>query len=111
MWTDGNSASASELVTGALKDYGAAVQMGTCTYGKGIAQTIETLNRYKQTFIVNGTSVTMPWAVYFTVDKYYTPADSNFSNNLHGKGLTPGAEFNNLVTYGELWTAACNYWN
>ena len=111
VWTDGNSASASELVTGALKDYGAAVQMGTCTYGKGIAQTIETLNRYKQTFSVNGTSVTMPWAVYFTVDKYYTPADSNFTNNLHGKGLTPGAEFNNLVTYGELWTAACNYWN
>ncbi len=36
VWTDAGSASASsELLTGALRDYGTAVQMGTTTYGKG----------------------------------------------------------------------------
>lgn len=111
VWTDGNSASASELVTGALLDYGSAIQMGTCTYGKGIAQTIRTLDRYKETIILtDGTRMSMPWAVYYTVDKYYTPADVSFTNNLHGKGLTPSDEFNNLASYEQLWSAACGYW-
>lgn len=112
--TDENSASASELVTGALTDYGAAVQMGSKTYGKGIAQTIKTLDDYTQQITVqdgyNFTTVSMPWAVYYTVDKYYTPADSGYNHNLHGKGLTPTAAYNGLNNYSDIWIAVTNYW-
>ena len=112
--TDGNSASASELVTGALTDYGVAVQMGTKTYGKGIAQTIKTLDKYTQQVTVREgssyTSVSVPWAVYYTVDKYYTPADSGYNHNLHGKGLTPTAAYNGLNNYSDIWIAVTNYW-
>lgn len=111
VWTDGNSASASELVTGALKDYGVVEQMGTTTYGKGIAQTIKELTKYSQNVTLNnGMVVNMPWAVYYTVDKYYTPADSNHTNNLHGKGLTPAAAYNGLTDYQSLWQTTKNYW-
>lgn len=109
VWTDGNSASASELVTGALNDYGVAMQMGTTTYGKGIAQTIKELDKYQQTINVGFTQITMPWAVYYTVDKYYTPADVNYANNLHGKGLTPQTTYNGLKDYASLWTATKSY--
>lgn len=54
------SASASELVAGALKDYEAAYLIGTTTYGKGIVQTFY---KIKET---NG------W-LKLTSDAYYTP--------------------------------------
>ena len=41
--TDGNSASASELLLGCLLDYGTATQIGAKSYGKGIAQTVALL--------------------------------------------------------------------
>lgn len=53
------SASASEIVAGALKDHGAAVIMGTKTFGKASVQVVMPL--------VNGSAVRM------TVAKYYTP--------------------------------------
>lgn len=66
-----NSASASEVFSGALQDYGAAKLVGTKTFGKGIVQSIFNLN--------DGTALKM------TVAKYYTPK----GRNIHGTGLTP----------------------
>ena len=54
------SASASELVAGALKDYDAAYLIGTQTYGKGIVQTFYEIPETKG------------W-IKFTSDAYYTP--------------------------------------
>lgn len=106
VWTDGGSASASELLTGALRDYGTAVQMGTTTYGKGIAQTIKELTDYKGTFKVNGEEVTECWAVYYTVAEYFSPVTHT---NIQGIGYTPSNPYNNLESYDELWTATSNY--
>ncbi|MCD8368985.1 MAG: S41 family peptidase [Clostridiales bacterium] len=71
---NGNSASASEVFSGALQDYGAAVLVGTTSFGKGIVQSLLPLD--------DGS------AVKITVAHYYTP--SGF--DLHGKGLTPDIE-------------------
>ncbi len=59
---DANSASASEIVTGALKDYGRAIIVGTRTYGKGSVQTIVQLD--------NGGAVKLTTAHYLTPDKH-----------------------------------------
>lgn len=66
-----NSASASEILTGALKDYGAATVVGTETYGKGIVQSIVPLS--------DGS------AVKFTTKSYFTPA----GGEIHGVGIAP----------------------
>ncbi len=68
---NGNSASASEIFAGAIKDYGIGTLVGTTTYGKGIVQKIYPLS--------DGT------AVKLTVSKYYTPN----GNNIHGTGIEP----------------------
>jgi carboxyl-terminal processing protease len=68
---NGQSASASEVFSGALKDYGKAKLVGTKTFGKGIVQTLFPLD--------NGTAVKM------TIAHYYTP--NGF--DLHKKGLEP----------------------
>lgn len=69
-----NSASASEIFAGAVKDYGIGTLVGTTTYGKGIVQKIYPLS--------DGT------AVKLTVSKYYTPD----GNNIHGTGIEPDVE-------------------
>lgn len=88
--TDGNSASASELLLGCMLDYNTGVQIGETTYGKGIAQTVEALN-YTDTIIVqtsNGPSVTnYYYGIYYTFAKYYSPLTNT---NIHGVGYTPG---------------------
>lgn len=71
---NGNSASASEIFAGAIKDYGIGTLVGTKTYGKGIVQKIYPLS--------DGT------AVKLTVSKYYTPK----GNNIHGIGIEPDVE-------------------
>ena len=65
------SASASEIVAGALKDHKRAIIMGTQTFGKGSVQTILPLG--------NGT------AIKLTTARYYTPN----GNSIQAKGITP----------------------
>jgi carboxyl-terminal processing protease len=72
--TNGNSASASEILAGAIKDYGIGKLVGTTTYGKGIVQKVINLN--------DGT------AVKLTVSSYFTPA----GNNIHKIGIEPDVE-------------------
>jgi carboxyl-terminal processing protease len=55
---NGGSASASEIVSGALQDNGRAIIIGTKTFGKGSVQTITPLE--------NGGAVTLTTALYFT---------------------------------------------
>jgi len=106
VWTDGGSASASELLTGAMRDYKTGFQMGTTTYGKGIAQSIEPLPFTGHITTINGTNSTGNWAIYYTSASYYSP----LGTNIHGKGYTPSEGYNNLTTYSELWSATKNYW-
>ncbi|MBQ7278196.1 MAG: S41 family peptidase [Clostridia bacterium] len=70
------SASASELLSGALKDNGAAKLFGTVTFGKGIVQTFYDIN-----FGRDGT-------IKFTTDAYYTPSGVC----IQGTGITPDVE-------------------
>lgn len=107
VWTDENSASASELLTGALRDYKTAVQMGTRTYGKGIAQTVIPLQGYTGTVkTITGSQATFYWGIYYTFAQYYSP----LGINIHGKGYTPENKYNNLKTYEQLWNATREYW-
>lgn len=106
VWTDGNSASASELLTGTLRDYGTAVQMGATSYGKGIAQTWEELPFSGKVKTLNNETIDYPWAIYYTCASYYSP----FGTNIHGVGYTPDKAYNNLTTYDSLWDAAVSYW-
>ncbi len=71
---DGNAASASEVFSGAMKDYGRAALVGTTTFGKGIVQTVFGLN--------DGS------AIKLTTAHYYSP--SGF--DLHGIGIEPDVE-------------------
>lgn len=71
---NGGSASASEVLAGAIKDYGKGKLLGTTTYGKGIVQ--------KYLGISDGS------AVKLTTSKYYTPK----GNNIHGIGIEPDEE-------------------
>ena len=68
---DGNSASASEILSGALKDYKKAVLLGTKTYGKGMVQKIIPLQ--------NDTGLNL------TIAKYLTPK----GNDINKKGIEP----------------------
>ncbi|MCR5249178.1 MAG: S41 family peptidase [Lachnospiraceae bacterium] len=68
---DGNSASASEILAGAIKDYKLGTLIGTKTFGKGIVQ---------QLFNLKDGS-----AVKLTVSHYYTPN----GNDIHKKGIDP----------------------
>lgn len=70
---DGGSASASEVVTGALRDYGVATIVGETTFGKGVVQ---------QVFPMEGSGLKI------TTSKYYTPN----GENIHGKGIKPDIE-------------------
>jgi C-terminal processing peptidase-3. Serine peptidase. MEROPS family S41A len=68
---NGGSASASEIVTGALKDYKRAVVMGTQTFGKGSVQTVLPLGP--------------DTALKLTTARYYTPN----GESIQAKGITP----------------------
>jgi carboxyl-terminal processing protease len=68
---NGGSASASEIVAGALQDHKRAVIMGTPTFGKGSVQTILPLG--------NNT------AIKLTTARYYTPN----GRSIQAKGIAP----------------------
>ena len=106
IWTDGNSASASELTTGALLDYGTAIQMGITTYGKGIAQVGKALPYTGEIINNNGQKDVYNWYVYYTTARYYSPNGTN----IHGVGYTPTEQFNGLKTYTQLVNAVIGYW-
>ncbi len=106
VWTDGSSASASELLTGCMLDYGTAVQMGTTTYGKGIAQTWNELPYTGTVTDINGKQIDYPWAVYYTCASYYSP----LGVNIHDKGYTPDDAYNGLSSYADLMQKVNEYW-
>ncbi|GAA0772757.1 S41 family peptidase [Clostridium subterminale] len=81
---DEGSASASEIFTGAIKDYKLGTLVGTKTFGKGVVQT--TFYRDRDGFS-DGT------ALKVTISKYYTPN----GQNIHGIGIEPDV----LVEYPE----------
>lgn len=69
-----NSASASEILTGAIKDYGKAKVVGKRSYGKGIVQSVLPFS--------DGSGMSM------TVSEYYTPNGVS----IHGIGIEPDYE-------------------
>ena len=71
---NGNSASASEILAGAVKDYGIGTLVGTTTFGKGIVQRIAPMKDDS--------------AVKITTSRYFTPK----GNNIHGIGIEPDIE-------------------
>jgi len=68
---NGGSASASEIVAGALRDHGRALLVGRRTYGKGSVQTVVPLSH--------------GGAVKLTTSRYFTPSGAS----IHGKGIVP----------------------
>ena len=72
--TNAYSASASEILTSALKEFGAATVVGTNTYGKGIVQSVIPLG--------DGSAVKLTTQKYFTHD----------GNDIHKKGVAPDIE-------------------
>ncbi len=71
---NGNSASASEIMAGAIQDRGVGILVGTTTYGKGIVQVT--------------TAFKDDTAAKITTAKYYTPN----GNYIHQIGIKPDIE-------------------
>ena len=76
---NGNTASASEIVTAAIKDHNGGKVVGTKTYGKGIIQSIEKLSSGD--------------AVKLTVMQYFSPE----GHVIHNVGIAPDVEVESLA--------------
>ena len=80
---NGGSASASEIIAGALQDHGRAVIMGTQSFGKGSVQSIMGLPNNAGLLLTTG--------------KYYTPK----GRSIQAKGITPDIVVENLLLNGK----------
>ena len=78
---NGGSASASEIVAGALQDNNRAIILGTQTFGKGSVQTLFPLTKNKLFF----SQKEKYGAVKLTTAEYYTPS----GKSIQAKGITP----------------------
>jgi carboxyl-terminal processing protease len=78
------SASASEIVAGALQDHGRALVLGTSTFGKGLVQTVMPLSRGR--------------AIKLTTSRYYTPS----GDSIHDVGITPDIRIEDTPGYPDL---------
>jgi len=83
--TNGYTASASEILTGAMKDHGKAITIGTKTYGKGVVQSFYSFS--------DGT------AMKLTTEQYFTPNGIA----IDGIGISPDieVEFDSDAYYSE----------
>jgi carboxyl-terminal processing protease len=78
------SASASEIVAGALQDHGRALIVGTGTFGKGLVQTVMPLSKGR--------------AIKLTTSRYYTPS----GDSIHETGITPDVYVDDTPGYPNL---------
>ncbi len=78
---NGSSASASEMVIGAIKDHGLGVTLGETSFGKGITQLIYPLK--------SGAALRYTESKYFTPNKY----------DLHNKGIEPQIKIENKADF------------
>ncbi len=78
------SASASEIVAGALQDHGRAMVVGTETFGKGLVQTVMPLSRGR--------------AIKLTTSRYFTPS----GDSIHDVGITPDVLVEDTPGYPDL---------
>lgn len=78
------SASASEIVAGALQDHDRALVVGTATFGKGLVQTVMPLSRGR--------------AIKLTTSRYYTPS----GDSIHETGITPDVFVEGTPGYPDL---------
>jgi carboxyl-terminal processing protease len=72
---DGGTASAAEIVAGALQDHDRAVVLGSPTFGKGSVQTVMTIDGCGPN----------PCGLKLTVSRYYTPR----GRSIQGRGILP----------------------
>lgn len=68
---NGGTASASEIVAGALQDHGRSVILGTTSFGKGSVQTVKPLRK--------------DFGLKYTIARYYTPS----GRSIQAKGIAP----------------------
>ena len=78
---NGGSASASEIVAGALQDNNRAIIIGTRTFGKGSVQTLYPLNK-NNIFFPNSKNL---GAIKLTTAEYYTPS----GRSIQAEGIIP----------------------
>ncbi len=81
---NGGSASASEIVAGALQDHNRATVVGTPTFGKGLVQTVMPLSKGR--------------AIKLTTSRYYTPS----GDSIHDVGITPDVVVEDTPGYPDL---------
>ena len=82
------SASASEIVAGALQDHGRALIVGTGTFGKGLVQTVMPLSKGR--------------AIKLTTSHYYTPS----GDSIHETGITPDVYVEGTPGYPDMSLSA-----
>ncbi len=78
------SASASEIVAGALQDHDRALVVGTATFGKGLVQTVMPLSKGR--------------AIKLTTSRYYTPS----GDSIHDVGISPDVLVEDTPGYPDL---------